>query len=274
MESCRGVWNARGGGFNDGNFLLCAPSESFVIRVEPVRGKTLFVLPLGSTAPLNLNGSQIPPQGFGVFSANAPLVLHSKEAGSFLLGWISRPLRDVAKFSGPLVVRGGPEYASLAPTLNDAETASEVGAILKKLEARTAEALAEGNPVAYQELPLRLRNRIALVQSLWDHFAAKIDSDIDLPEIASRNGISQRTLEYAFQEIVGTTPVGFIKILRLHRARRLILNGEVRTVKDASARCGMWHFGRFSIEYRAQFGKHPRQSLQGVKIPSDQARAA
>ncbi|MFM8365588.1 MAG: helix-turn-helix domain-containing protein, partial [Verrucomicrobiota bacterium] len=98
-------------------------------------------------------------------------------------------------------------------------------------------------------------SRLSVVLEAWEIFESKLGGDLNMPDIAERSDISSRTLEYAFKEIVGRTPIGFFKVMRLHRARRLILSGDVPTVRDAATRCGIRHFGRFSIDYRLQFGE-------------------
>jgi AraC-like DNA-binding protein len=75
--------------------------------------------------------------------------------------------------------------------------------------------------------------------------------------------VSERTLEYAFKEIMGLTPTAYLTRLRLHRVRQALLAaapGSI-TVSTAALDWGFWHFGEFSRAYRACFGELPSDTL-------------
>jgi AraC-like DNA-binding protein len=273
-QKCCGVWTAKSGVFDEGRFLICGATEAFVLRVEPDRGQSLFVVPMDSGAPLILNGYEIPRDGFGVSSSEIPLILHSRGATSFLLAWSSPVLPKALKDRGPVIFLSGPARPEFSLDSQESLISKKIGLFVGELATAVSLSLRARNPALYVKSPLRLRNRMSLVLALWNHFATTIDSASDLPDIAHRNGVCQRTLEYAFRDIVGTTPIGFVKTLRLHRARRMITGGEVATVKEGVTKCGMFHFGRFSLDYRAQFGRHPRQDLRDSRKPSVCSMAA
>ena len=84
----------------------------------------------------------------------------------------------------------------------------------------------------------------------------------DLCKVA---GVSQRTLQYAFQELFGLSPMAYLTRLRLHRVRQAL-----RTTRAPSTRVsavaldwGFWHFGDFSRAYRECFGERPSDTLKG-----------
>ena len=76
--------------------------------------------------------------------------------------------------------------------------------------------------------------------------------------------VSERTLEYAFKEIMGLTPTAYLTRLRLHRVRQALLAaapGSI-TVSTAALDWGFWHFGEFSRAYKACFGELPSDTLR------------
>ncbi|WP_295443856.1 helix-turn-helix domain-containing protein [uncultured Thiodictyon sp.] len=80
--------------------------------------------------------------------------------------------------------------------------------------------------------------------------------------------VSQRTLEYAFQERLGTSPMEFIRRLRLHAARRALLaapRGGV-TVAQIAMTFGFYQLGRFSADYRSLFGELPSATLTRLGV--------
>ena len=88
-------------------------------------------------------------------------------------------------------------------------------------------------------------------------------SSINVPELCSKTGISQRTLEYAFREHFDMTPVGFIKKLRLHSIQRklLIADSSGETISNVAYNHGIYDLGRFASTYKNHFGELPSQTL-------------
>jgi transcriptional regulator GlxA family with amidase domain len=80
-------------------------------------------------------------------------------------------------------------------------------------------------------------------------------------------GVSQRTLEYAFQMHLGTTPGRYLRALRLNGVRRELRQGDptTTTVSRVALKWSFYHAGRFSALYRSQFGELPGQTLRRVR---------
>ncbi|MCM2313095.1 MAG: helix-turn-helix domain-containing protein [Steroidobacteraceae bacterium] len=83
----------------------------------------------------------------------------------------------------------------------------------------------------------------------------------DLCKVAA---VSERTLEYAFKEIAGLTPMNYLVRLRLHRVRQALLAAtpESTTVSIEALDWGFWHFGEFSRAYKECFGELPSDTLR------------
>jgi AraC-like DNA-binding protein len=83
----------------------------------------------------------------------------------------------------------------------------------------------------------------------------------DLCEAAN---VSERTLQYAFKELMGMTPVAFLTRLRLHRVRQALRAGNqgTTTVTAEALRWGFWHFGDFSRAYKECFDELPSDTLR------------
>lgn len=77
-------------------------------------------------------------------------------------------------------------------------------------------------------------------------------------------GVSERTLQYAFQERFGTSPASFLKAQRLSKVRTKLRQGEPRqtSVGDVAAELGFWHLGQFSADYKAAYGERPSETLK------------
>lgn len=84
-----------------------------------------------------------------------------------------------------------------------------------------------------------------------------------IAEISAAVGVSQRTLEYAFQDAFGLTPLGFIRLRRLHAARRALMEADPAdtTVTRVALAHGFQNPGRFARYFRDSFGEHPSAVL-------------
>jgi AraC family transcriptional regulator, ethanolamine operon transcriptional activator len=93
---------------------------------------------------------------------------------------------------------------------------------------------------------------------------AHTDERIYVTDLCKAAAVSERTLEYAFKEISGLTPMNYLIRLRLHRVRQVLLaaSPEATTVSIEALNWGFWHFGEFSRAYRECFGELPSDTLR------------
>jgi len=85
-----------------------------------------------------------------------------------------------------------------------------------------------------------------------------------LSELCATANVSERTLQYAFHDIMGMSPLTYLHRLRLHRARdelREAKSGST-SVTDVALNWGFWHFGEFSRAYRNCFDELPSKTLR------------
>jgi AraC-like DNA-binding protein len=85
-----------------------------------------------------------------------------------------------------------------------------------------------------------------------------------LSELCTQANVSERTLQYAFQDIMGMSPLTYLHRLRLHRARdelRKATSGST-TITEVAMNWGFWHFGEFSRAYKNCFGEVPSATLR------------
>ncbi|WP_328605893.1 AraC family transcriptional regulator [Amycolatopsis sp. NBC_00345] len=100
--------------------------------------------------------------------------------------------------------------------------------------------------------PRALRAAVAFVE-------ANLSGHLTLGDIAQSAGCSARTISNAFRDKLGTTPMAYVRSLRLERVRDDIASTDDR-VGDVAYRWGVTHLGRFSQEYRARFGELPSET--------------
>jgi AraC-like DNA-binding protein len=102
------------------------------------------------------------------------------------------------------------------------------------------------------------------LQCHWEH--------LHVSELCRATGVSERTLQCAFKEIMGLSPVAYLIRLRLHRVRAAPQTAERRStrVSTEGLKWGFWHFGEFSRAYKQCFGESPSATLRrmaGMRDP-------
>ncbi|MFO1218227.1 MAG: helix-turn-helix domain-containing protein [Burkholderiaceae bacterium] len=90
------------------------------------------------------------------------------------------------------------------------------------------------------------------------------DEPLSMLEVCRRIGTSRRKLNYCFQDVLGTSPVKYLRAVRLNGVRRELRRGEA-PVQDVAARWGFWHLGQFSLDYKRQFGELPSATLKSAR---------
>jgi anti-anti-sigma factor len=88
--------------------------------------------------------------------------------------------------------------------------------------------------------------------------------DISVADIAGAAFVTVRAVQLAFRRYLGTTPLGYLRRVRLERAHQQLLSADPdRTTVTAVA--ADWHFtntSRFTAYYRATYGVSPAQTLR------------
>jgi AraC-like DNA-binding protein len=103
-----------------------------------------------------------------------------------------------------------------------------------------------------------------IVKIAEDHALSQTGTNLYVTELCRVTGVSERTLEYAFKEITGLTPMAYLMRLRLHRVREALLAAMPGSTKVSAEALnwGFWHFGEFSRAYKDCFGELPSETLR------------
>jgi len=113
-----------------------------------------------------------------------------------------------------------------------------------------------------KELARQEQSRIVKIAE--DHALAHVGERLYVSDLCRATAVGERTLEYAFKETMGLTPVAYLARLRLHRVRDALQSTarSARSVSSIALDWGFWHFGEFSRAYRDCFGELPSQTLR------------
>ena len=102
-----------------------------------------------------------------------------------------------------------------------------------------------------------LRRAVAFI----DEFAG---ADISAVDIAAGAHVTLRAVQHAFQRHLGTTPMTYLRRVRLDRARQELRSASPAhaTVTQIANRWGFSSPSRFTAHYRAAYGELPRETLR------------
>jgi AraC family transcriptional regulator, ethanolamine operon transcriptional activator len=94
------------------------------------------------------------------------------------------------------------------------------------------------------------------------------DEPVSILDVCKHVGVSRRKLNYCFQHVLGTTPIGYARAVRLNRVRRELKRcTDLRTgVYDIAASHGFWHFSQFSLDYKRHFCELPSETLRRGRV--------
>ncbi|MGW2627579.1 AraC family transcriptional regulator [Micromonospora taraxaci] len=89
------------------------------------------------------------------------------------------------------------------------------------------------------------------------------DQDISAADIADAARVSVRAVQLAFRRHLGTTPMAYLRRIRLDRAHHDLVRADPRqeTVSAIASRWGFASHSRFTARYHASYGVPPRETL-------------
>ena len=133
--------------------------------------------------------------------------------------------------------------------------------IIAELPRRFLKTMASSYPMAFRP-SLRQRDRaINKIKEFLSEFPSVPPTMADLCEVAK---VSERTLEYAFQERYEMTPTTYLRFYRLNGAHKALRTADPvsTTVTKVATDWGFWHFGDFTSHYKKLFSELPSDTLK------------
>jgi transcriptional regulator GlxA family with amidase domain len=117
------------------------------------------------------------------------------------------------------------------------------------------------------------RARSRIVQIAEDYALKRAGEPLYVTQLCKAASVSERTLQNAFKEIMGMTPVAYLTRLRLHRVRHAlrVATPSSTTVTAEALKWGFWHLGDFSRTYKEFFGELPSDTLRRGHLRASQS---
>ena len=101
------------------------------------------------------------------------------------------------------------------------------------------------------------------LQRAIEYLRAMDPGSVTVADLCTAACVTERTLQYAFRENFGLSPLGFLHLRRYHATQRDLLagDGESASVNEIAQRNGFYEMGRFAVRYKALFGESPSATL-------------
>jgi AraC-like DNA-binding protein len=111
-----------------------------------------------------------------------------------------------------------------------------------------------------------------IVKIAEDYALTRARDPLYVSDLCRVAGVGERTLQYAFKQVMGLTPIAYLTRVRLHRVRQALLAAArgSTTISAEALKWGFWHFGDFSRAYKDCFGELPSDTLR--RRSSERAR--
>jgi AraC-like DNA-binding protein len=111
----------------------------------------------------------------------------------------------------------------------------------------------------------RARHQHAAVMARFEEALTKrLDQKLTMPSLCAELGVPERTLRMCCAEFLGVSPMRYILLQRLNKARLALRRADPSTasVAEVARNHQFLELGRFAVTYRATFGESPSTTLQ------------
>lgn len=156
-------------------------------------------------------------------------------------------------------------YASLILQELSAKAPDPSGVVLKNLEALFIFKLLESHRNNYSDQlgPQPCKIAPSHVRRTEQFIIDKAQEPILIEDLIEVAGVSARALFDGFRRFRGTSPMAFLKSVRLERVHEDLKNARHgENVTEIACRWHFYQLGRFSAQYRQIFGELPSETLR------------
>jgi AraC-like DNA-binding protein len=120
---------------------------------------------------------------------------------------------------------------------------------------------------------IAINGRLSQIQRALEHMHANYAQAIDVASLAENTGLSVSAFHHNFKAVTATSPLQYLKSIRLHKAR-MLMAVEGLNASGAADRTGYQSASQFSREFKRFFGATPQEEatlvrrLLGLDAPS------
>lgn len=229
-----------------------ADNKTCRINGHNVASQTLMV------RPGNTEFELVTPEKYNIYgivvSQDALINVAEKQGIAFNLALLNSPMRnwppqklDQLKYLLNEIIK--PDHVSVAGELQQDTLLMTMLDILQQDDTNRRESPS-------------LAKRQAVVTKVKEYIVAHPNEQITITQLCELVHVSRRTLQYSFEDVLGISPLRYLRLSRLNAVRRILLSGikEDETILMIAEQWGFWHAGQFAHDYTRLFGENPSQT--------------
>jgi len=109
-----------------------------------------------------------------------------------------------------------------------------------------------------------MHSRFAQVNRALERIHAEYARELSVDELADTAGMSQSAFHQNFKAVTSSSPLQYLKTIRLHKARMLMVHEGLRA-GEAAGRVGYQSPSQFSREFKRLFGASPAGEAEAMR---------
>jgi AraC-like DNA-binding protein len=119
---------------------------------------------------------------------------------------------------------------------------------------------------------LAQRHHFGRIAKVLRRIHGHLQDELDVETLAREAGMSLAAFHAQFKSVTATSPMQYVKAMRLHHARLLMVQDGV-SAGAAAARVGYASASQFSREFKRLFGRNPSEELRWVQAGDERTPA-
>jgi len=259
------------------------------------QGKMCFAIPLNAPGSIRMQGREVDDSSLFFLHGGEEFMFHMPTGMELLSITFERELfeqalaqtafaQDIGRLLRQPVIRvSAPRFADVRRRL----LAVFSGALMSEaLDSRREQALEQAmldellqlmtDPACDKLQRTASSTRSFIVEKCHRLATAEMMSVPSVNELCERLQVSRRTVQNSFRSVAETTPLNYLRSVRLNGVRRSLMSSYASdlTIGDAAAQWGFYHLSHFAAEYQELFAELPshtaRAAIPAALLPAQQ----
>jgi AraC-like DNA-binding protein len=107
-------------------------------------------------------------------------------------------------------------------------------------------------------------SQMAQIFTTLQHIHVRYSEPLEVTRMAEESGMSVSAFHHTFKAVTATSPLQYLKSIRLHKARMLMVHDGLGAAVAAD-RVGYESASQFSREFKRYFGNPPTEEVSHVR---------
>jgi AraC family transcriptional regulator len=110
------------------------------------------------------------------------------------------------------------------------------------------------------------KGQLKQINKAVEHIEENLNEDLSLEKLAAVSTYSPFHFQRLFKEMIGETPAGYVKRLRLENAAHLLIYEQTLTITQIAYMCGFSSLSYFTFSFQGYFKTSPKSWREGAYL--------